>query len=167
MSNKQVQNNKNFYFMLKCAAALTAAALVTAGIIAAVATKTGGAALLFVPVVASPIVPILIGLAATVGLLCCLPFLFVGGSSRRSSWFSPGFFGSSIYSRPYYNPICPTGTIYRRDTYRQVHFHGDPGTSVGLPPMGGPSHVHRHGGGQFGHPPRPAPSHGGHVHAHR
>src|SRR5690606_20347153 len=93
-------------FMLKCLAALTAAAVVTGGIVLATAKASTVALVGFAAVAAAaPLAPIagVLAILGVIGAICLLPFLFSGNNSY--SVRAPGY----VYTRPsYYQPYQPT-----------------------------------------------------------
>lgn len=149
--NSKPVDNTNFYFILKCMAALTAAALVTAGFIAFIAMKTSAVVMagiaaktMFAAAVAtSPFIPV-VGVLAFIGLVaaaCILPFIFSGSSSsyttvRTTPAYNTGWgWGSGWGSSTLFVPSNPVYDSHRHGHYNPVY-------------NGGPIHV---GGHHDGH----------------
>lgn len=165
-------DNTNHSFLLKCMAAMGAAAI-AGGILTALAitastatTTTGlaaGAAITF-----SPIIPI-VAIAAIIGAVCLLPLLFIGSISGGTTYVasstpSSNYWGSYGYTPAFYAP----SRSYYPPTTTTTHHHassgGGWGGTVHTHPDSG-SNVHGHGGSVFSS----GPSHGGggNVHGHR
>lgn len=152
---KKPETKKTDYnFLLKCMAALTSAALLTAGAVAIVAAKSGAAGagaagLLAASAVAGPIgaLAAIIGLVTLIAAACILPCLF-GGRRNSVAYVSnpPNYRPWSWWSTPVVSvPTAPVhvhrGSIFNRGT---THTHN---SSI----FGNSGTTHSHnGGGIFG-----------------
>ncbi|MBI2785286.1 MAG: hypothetical protein HYX60_02835 [Legionella longbeachae] len=166
--NEKQEDNFNYSFLFKCMAALTAAAIITAGIIAAVALKSTslataavGAKMMLASTVFifPPLIPIAM---IAIGLVCVLPFLFgcngnthttirttnpantSYGSNRynhyNSSSYEPSYFSSNQHGH------ANTGTVYIPNN--EVHSHS---STQGNTHGHDNSHVHGHSSGSNMH----------------
>lgn len=169
--HKKQDDDTNYSFLLKCMAALTAAAVITAGIIAAVTLKSAAVAttavaakmMLASAFVFTPIFPIAL---VVIGLVCVLPFLFGCNNNTYTTLrtTTPG------YGYTGYNGYGNYGFYSQPST----HYHGQQSTSVYTPD----SHMHGHttSGTMHGHDTSHVHSHdtsqvhvhnsGGYVHGH-
>lgn len=143
-------NTTNYSFLLKCMAALTAAAVATAGIFAAVslnsaaATTTTIAAKMAFASTFTPLFPIAFVL---IGLVCVLPFLF-----SRNTTYTPSSTVTTGYNTfGFYSPSNSTASVY---TDSHHHGHQDTGSVYTS------SHVHGHDSRVHGH------DSGSNVHGH-
>lgn len=143
------ENNTNYSFLLKCMAALTAAAVATAGIFAAVSLKSAAATTTTIAAkmaFASAFPPIFPIALVLIGLVCVLPFLF----SRNNTTYIPNRTVTTGYnSFGFYSPSYSTTSVYP-DTHH--HEHPDTGTVYTS------SHIHGHDSNVHGHD--------SHVHVH-
>lgn len=132
-------------------AALTAAAVVSAGVVAAVSLKSAFAATS--PAIAAqmtfastfiftPIIPIALVL---IGLACLLPFLFGRNnhSYRSTPYVSSGYSGSSFYPRP---PYSTTTSVFS-----DPHYHGHQNTGTVYNGHGYDNRTHGHDNHTHGH----------------
>lgn len=141
--HKKQEDHTNYSFLLKCMTALTAAAVVTAGVIAAVSLKSGAATTTTIATkmaIASafaftPLFPIALVL---IGLVCVLPFLFGRNNTTYTSvrTATPGSNMFGFYSTP----------SYSTPVYTNSHYHGhDMGTVYNT------GNVHGHDSNMHGH----------------
>lgn len=164
---KKQEDNTNYSFLLKCMTALTAAAVVTAGVIAAVSLNCAApATTAFAAATAFPFLPAIVPIAIVVlGLMCILPFLF-GNNSTTVRTVTPTYgYGMNGFYTPY-TPTAPryhshTDSVYTNNSH--VHGHTNPPVYD--------SHTHGHTSA----PPYDSHHHGhsadnqaqSHVHGHR
>ncbi|WP_454780949.1 hypothetical protein [Legionella sp. WA2022007384] len=135
--NKQQEDDTNYNFLLKCMAAITAAAIATAGIIAFVSLKSAAAAatavaaktLLASAFIFTPALPLAI---FAIGLMLVLPFLcncnndsYTTVSTTTPGYSSYGSYGfyppSSVYNG-FPSPDYGTSSVY----VNSDHSHGHP-----------------------------------------
>ncbi|PWY56052.1 hypothetical protein DGG96_08920 [Legionella qingyii] len=161
--NKQQEDDTNYSFLLKCMAAFSAAAIATAGVIAAVSLKSAAVAttalaaktLLASAFIFTPVLPIAL---FAIGLMLVVPFLFGCNNNTYTTvrTTTPGYRSYGSYS--FYTPSSVyngfpysdygTGTVYAST----AHSHGHPtsgtvhGHSSSHVHGHGDSHVHGHGG---------------------
>lgn len=166
----ETQNeNTNNYFLLKCLAGFSLAAVATAGIIAAAvfnSSTAAGAGLVIGGAAATMVTPFILAplLLIAVGTLALMPFLFgcSGGSNYRSTyvstspmpyyssgWYGPNYRGSTFFS----TPIVTPGNYHGHVGSGPIHGHGNSGPVHSHP---GSGNTHGHGGGF-----------GGNMHSHR
>lgn len=161
MIKKKQEDDTNYSFLLRCMAALTAAAVVTAGIIAAVtlksavvaATAVAAKTLLASALIFTPFFPIAL---FAIGLVFVLPFLFSCNNNTYTAvrTIAPGYrsYGNYNFYPPtsvYTSPDYYTGTVYTSSD----HIHSHPSTNSTVHGHDGShmhghesSHVHEHGG---------------------
>ncbi|CAM2944111.1 Uncharacterised protein [Legionella steigerwaltii] len=158
---KNKEDDTNYSFLLKCMAALTAAAIVTAGVIAAVTLKSAAATttaiaaktlLTSVLMFAPAVFPIAF---VAIGLVFVLPFLFSCNNNTYTTvrtTTTPGYRGYGNYSfySPAYddtpNPYYGASTVY----VGSDHSHGHPSTQ-GTVQVHDSAHSHGHDSGHNRH----------------
>lgn len=131
------EDNTNYSFLLKCMTALTAAAIATAGIFAAISLTSTTTSLLLASTT-TPIFPIAI---AVIGLIFILPFLFNNNNTAPANRPVAAAYNNFGF---YATPGCSTTA----SVYTNTHYHGhdnDTGTHVhGHDNHVNDSHVHGH-----------------------
>ncbi|KTD55715.1 hypothetical protein Lsan_3267 [Legionella santicrucis] len=159
------KDTTNYSFLLKCMAALTAAAVATAGIFAAISLKSAAATTTTIAAkmaFASAFTPIFPIALVLIGLVCVLPFLFSRNTTYMPSrtvttgynsfgFYSPSYSTASVYTDSHHHGHQDTGSVY---TSSHVHGHDNH-------VHGHDSHAHGHDSNTHGH------SAGGYVHGHR
>ncbi|MCW8443464.1 hypothetical protein OQJ19_14775 [Fluoribacter gormanii] len=157
--NNQQEDDTNYSFLLKCMAALSAAAIATAGIIAAVSLKSAAVAttaiaaktLLASAFIFAPVLPIAL---FAIGLMLVVPFLFGCNNNTYTTvrTTTPGYNG--IYS------FYPPSSVYNGFSY------SDNGAST-VYASSNHSHGHTTSGTVHGHSDSHMHGHSGsHVHGH-
>ncbi|KTD78393.1 hypothetical protein [Legionella waltersii] len=141
--------NTNYYFLLKCLGALTAAAVITAGIVGAVMYKASAATAVGFAVGATasaPIAPFILGpmLLIALGAVCLLPFIFCTGSSsgytypRTTSVYTGAHYPPSYTPFPTFFPserVVISGNVHGYPSSGRQHEH-PPSTRVHTNPTG-------------------------------
>lgn len=169
-TKNRIQENTNYYFILKCLAGLGAAAVAAAGVVAAIAASKGTAvataalttkalaatAAVGTTAAASIALPI-VGAALLIGGICLLPFLFCRGGARPAPYVVTGPVYPAYRGGWWSNFWAPAPVVYGRGFGRgpvvggQIHRH---------PPVAPPFGAYQH---QHGHPPT-APFGGSRTH---
>ena len=147
-ARKKAEAKKTDYnFLLKCMAGLTAAAFLTAGVLAIIAAKTstGAGAAGFVAAsgaVAGPLgaLAAILAVAAIIAAACILPCLFNSNSSSVA-YVSPSRprFYSSLWQPTPFVQVPVSGSVFGH-THHNHHGHSH----------GSSAPVHTHGGSIFG-----------------
>ncbi|KTD73091.1 hypothetical protein [Legionella tucsonensis] len=153
MTKKKQEDDTNYTFLLRCMTALTAAAIVTAGVIAAVTLKSTTATaaaiatktLLASAFIFTPILPIAL---VAIGLVFVLPFLFACNNNTYTTVRTTATPGYSSYG--FYSPVYTAAPYGHYDTGSTVyvnndHSHGHP-TSHRTVHIHDGGHIHEHGG---------------------
>jgi hypothetical protein len=172
---RKKQEKTNYSFVLKCLAGLTAAAVIAAGIIAAIATKVSAAVLtgiaaktmLAAAALTTPIGPIIgaiFGGLAFVALVIALPLLLIDRNSSTAT-VSSGYFGGWGYTPSYRSTFYNPAPAYSYGS-GTVHTHPGPSSNIHTHTHGHSSNIHTHGPSSSTTHTHGHSSHS-HVHGHR
>lgn len=154
---KKKEDDTSYSFLLKCMAALTAASIITAGIIIAATLKSAalataaftGHTLLASAFIFTPVFPIAL---ITIGLVFVLPFLFACNKNTSTTVTATPSYRNydrySFYNPPsfYYPGHYDSGSVI----YTGVnHTHEHPGSSGTM--QGHDTNIHEHNSHRHGH----------------
>lgn len=146
---KKIDTETNNYFLLKCMAALSAAAIVAASIYAIVAAKASAAATIGLAAtsIGGPIIGLITGIGALALLVAAAAFLPLCFSRSRVSYGTP--FMSSLFIPTNNTVFVPATTISTGMGGGVVHRRGDFGGNMGNT-HGHPAFFPSSGGGRMG-----------------
>lgn len=144
------EDSTNYSFLLKCLAAVTAAALFIAGIIAAASLKSGAAASFMLASSTASFAPIIPIALACIGLVCLLAYLCSDNNNTTVHMGGPRPYGGAFFSNGY------------SPAFRNYYSGGSTTYVSGARPYSAASNTHSH----FASPHIPSHSVSSNTHGH-